>query len=136
MQQAGRGGRDIDGAKFVLARPISYDKIYLPDELKGFYDIASREQHIPPEIYHTNIVRNVLSAIHLNGDFEDLNRYLMHPVASKKVIQESYDLLETLEAIDGEGQITKIGEFMDSLPLLPELSRSFTRVGSGMSRKD
>ena len=57
MQQAGRGGRDIDGAKFVLARPISYDKIYLPDELKGFYDIASREQHIPPEIYHTNIIR-------------------------------------------------------------------------------
>ena len=67
-----------------MARPISYDKIYLPDELKGFYDIASREQHIPPEIYHTNIVRNVLSAIHLNGDFEDLNRYLMHPVASEK----------------------------------------------------
>lgn len=103
MQQAGRGGRDIDGAKFVLARPISYDKIYLPEDLKGFYDITSREQHIPPEIYHTNIVRNVLSAIHLNGDFEDLNRYLMHPVVSKKVIQESYDLLETLEAIDGEG---------------------------------
>ena len=128
MQQAGRGGRDIDGAKFVLARPISYGKIYLPEELKGFYDIISREQHIPPEIYHTNIVRNVLSAIHLNGDFEDLNRYLMHPVASKKVIQESYDLLETLEAIDGEGQITKIGEFMDSLPLSPELSRSLAEM--------
>ncbi len=128
MQQAGRGGRDIDGAKFVLARPISYDKIYLPEDLKGFYDITSREQHIPPEIYHTNIVRNVLSAIHLNGDFEDLNRYLMHPVVSKKVIQESYDLLETLEAIDGEGQITKIGEFMDNLPLSPELSRSLVEI--------
>mgnify|MGYP000906438385 CR=1 FL=1 len=128
MQQAGRGGRDIDGAKFVLARPISYGKIYLPEELKGFYDITSREQHIPPEIYHTNIVRNVLSAIHLNGDFEDLNRYLMHPVASKKVIQESYDLLETLEAIDGEGQITKIGEFMDNLPLSPELSRALAEM--------
>ena len=128
MQQAGRGGRDIDGAKFVLARPISYGKIYLPEELKGFYDIISREQHIPPEIYHTNIVRNVLSAIHLNGDFEDLNRYLMHPVASKKVIQESYDLLEILEAIDGEGHITKIGEFMDSLPLSPELSRSLAEM--------
>lgn len=128
MQQAGRGGRDIDGAKFVLARPISYGKIYLPEELKGFYDIISREQHIPPEIYHTNIVRNVLSAIHLNGDFEDLNRYLMHPVASKKVIQESYDLLETLEAIDGEGQITKIGEFMDNLPLSPELSRALAEM--------
>ena len=128
MQQAGRGGRDIDGATFVLARPISYGKIYLPEELKGFYDITSREQHIPPEIYHTNIVRNVLSAIHLNGDFEDLNRYLMHPVASKKVIQESYDLLETLEAIDGEGQITKIGEFMDNLPLSPELSRALAEM--------
>ena len=128
MQQAGRGGRDIDGAKFVLARPISYDKIYLPEELKGFCDIKSREQHIPPEIYNTNIVRNVLSAINLNGDFEDLNRYLMHPVVSKKVIQESYDLLETLEAIDSEGQITKIGEFMDSLPLSPELSRSLAEM--------
>ena len=138
MQQAGRGGRDIDGAKFVLARPISYGKIYLPEELKGFYDIISREQHIPPEIYHTNIVRNVLSAIHLNGDFlngdfengafENLNQYLMHPVASKKVIQESYDLLETLEAIDSEGQITKIGEFMDNLPLSPELSRALAEM--------
>ena len=138
MQQAGRGGRDIDGAKFVLARPISYGKIYLPEELKGFYDIKSREQHIPPEIYHTNIVRNVLSVIHLNGDFfngdfengafEDLNQYLMHPVASKKVIQESYDLLETLEAIDEEGQITKIGEFMDNLPLSPELSRALAEM--------
>lgn len=128
MQQAGRGGRDIDGAKFVLARPISYDKIYLPGELKGFCDIKSREQHIPPEIYHTNIVRNVLSAINLNGDFEDLNQYLMHSVASKKVIQESYDLLETLEAIDGEGRITKIGEFMDSLPLSPELSRALAEM--------
>ena len=112
----------------MLARPISYGKIYLPEELKGFYDIKSREQHIPPEIYHTNIVRNVLTVIHLNGDFEDLNQYLMHPVASKKVIQESYDLLETLEAIDGEGQITKIGEFMDSLPLSPELSRSLAEM--------
>ena len=46
----------------------------------------------------------------------------------KKVIQESYDLLETLEAIDGEGQITKIGEFMDSLPLSPELSRSLAEM--------
>lgn len=128
MQQAGRGGRDIDGAKFVLARPISYGKIYLPEELKGFCDIKSREQHIPPEIYHTNIVRNVLSAINLNGDFEDLNRYLMHPVASKKVIQESYDLLETLEAIDEEGRITKIGEFMDNLPLSPELSRALAEM--------
>ena len=138
MQQAGRGGRDIDGAKFVLARPISYGKIYLPEELKGFCDIKSREQHIPPEIYHTNIVRNVLTVIHLNGDFfngdfengdfEDLNRYLMHPVASKKVIQESYDLLETLEAIDEEGQITKIGEFMDNLPLSPELSRALAEM--------
>ena len=128
MQQAGRGGRDIDGAKFVLARPISYGKIYLPEELKGFYDIISREQHIPPEIYHTNIVRNVLSAIHLNGDFEDLNQYLMHPVASKKVIQESYDLLEALEAINDEGQITKIGEFMDNLPLSPELSRALAEM--------
>ena len=128
MQQAGRGGRDIDGAKFVLARPISYGKIYLPEELKGFCDIKSREQHIPPEIYHTNIVRNVLSAINLNGAFEDLNRYLMHPVASKKVIQESYDLLETLEAIDEEGQITKIGEFMDNLPLSPELSRALAEM--------
>lgn len=128
MQQAGRGGRDIDGAKFVLARPISYDRIYLPEELKGFCDIKSREQHIPPEIYHTNIVRNVLSAINLNGDFEDLNRYLMHPVVSKKVIQESYDLLETLEAIDDEGQITKIGEFMDNLPLSPELSRALAEM--------
>ena len=138
MQQAGRGGRDIDGAKFVLARPISYGKIYLPEELKGFCDIKSREQHIPPEIYHTNIVRNVLTVIHLNGDFfngdfengafEDLNQYLMHPVASKKVIQESYDLLETLEAIDEEGQITKIGEFMDNLPLSPELSRALAEM--------
>lgn len=138
MQQAGRGGRDIDGAKFVLARPISYGKIYLPEELKGFCDIKSREQHIPPEIYHTNIVRNVLSVIHLNsnfengsfenGAFEDLNRYLMHPVASKKVIQESYDLLETLEAIDAEGRITKIGEFMDNLPLSPELSRALAEM--------
>ena len=137
MQQAGRGGRDIDGAKFVLARPISYDKIYLPGELKGFCDIKSRKQHIPPEIYHTNIVRNVLSAINLNGDFEDLNQYLMHPVASKKVIQESYDLLETLEAIDGEGRITKIGEFMDSLPLSPELSRSLAEmIKSGGSLRE
>lgn len=136
-QQAGRGGRDVAGATFVLARPVAYRKIYVPDELKRFHPTATREQYIPPEIYHTNIVRNVLSAIRLAGDFRELNQYLWHRVDNEMVICQAHDLLDRLGAIDEDNRITKIGEFMDDLPLTPELSRSLAEaVQTGCSLRE
>lgn len=136
-QQAGRGGRDVDGATFVLARPVSYRNIYLPDELKQFHSSNSRQKHIPPEIYHTNIVRNVLAAIRLAGDFREFNPYLMHRVDNEATISESYELLYSLDAIDEDDKLTRIGEFMDDLPLPPELSRSLVEaIRNGASLRE
>lgn len=128
IQQGGRAGRDISGGKCVLARPIGHKLFRNRDNpLYDFVPIDEREPHIPPEIYHTNISRNVLSALALGHDFFELNDYLQHSV-SQRTIGDAYELLANLGAVDQNYAITDLGRLMDMFPLRPELGRAVAEV--------
>ncbi len=124
IQQMGRGGRDIDGAKFYLAKAHPYKKRPgAPEDIFCGFISRKREEHIPADIYHTVITRNVLSAAAMKKDFYALNDYLIHKVTFG-TIKEAYSILQLLGAVDARNKITDVGSSMDRLPLRPELSRA------------
>lgn len=123
-QQMGRGGRDVGGAKFFLAKAHPYQKRpgALEDEFAPFSS-PERGDHIPPDIYHTVITNNVLSAAAMDKDFYRLNEYLIHKV-TYDTIEEAYTILHLLGATDEHNVVTDIGRRMDRLPVRPELARA------------
>ena len=128
VQQAGRAGRDISGGKFILARPVGFRRSKNRDNsLYDFIPLQDRDPDMPPEIYHSNISRNVLTAAAMDEDFRELNRYLKNSV-SERTICEAYDVLQKLGAVydddDGNEKVSDIGRIMDLYPLRPELSRA------------
>ena len=131
IQQMGRGGRDIDGAAFFLAQPLPHVRrhqdTYHADD---FTELEHRLEHIPADIYHTVITRNVLSAAAMNRDFYNLNDYLIHKV-TKGTIEEAYTVLRLMGAVDESSEVTEMGREMDKYPLRPELARA---VAESVSR--
>lgn len=127
-QQMGRGGRDVAGGKFFLAAPIEM-AVKRGMILGNFTPIESdsRDQHIPADIYHTVITRNVLSAAAMERDFYTLNAYLIHKVAHG-TIREAYTVLRLMGAVDEDNHATGIGKQMDGYPLRPELARALVEV--------
>lgn len=124
IQQMGRGGRDVDGAKFFLAEALPYSKRPgAPVDRFVSFNSRKRPEHIPADIYHTVITRNVLSAAAMDRDFYTLNEFLIHKV-THGTIKEAYSVLQLLGAIDDENKVTDIGRKMDQLPLRPELARA------------
>lgn len=123
-QQMGRGGRDVSGGKYFLAATFSNG---LNSSSFATFDDESRPEHIPPDIYHTVITRNVLSAVAMERDFYNLNEYLIHKV-TYSTIREAYAVLMLLGAIDDDNQITDAGREMDKYPLRPELARAIVEV--------
>ena len=133
VQQAGRAGRDVAQGVFVLARPIGFRKYKNQDkELYRFIPLHEREPDMPPEIYHSNISRNVLSTAAMGEDFHELNTYLKNSVKSS-TIYEAYDVLSKLGAVSddneqGREEVTDLGRIMDQFPLRPELARAMAEA--------
>lgn len=130
-QQMGRGGRDIDGAKFFLAQPLPLR--HRPSRSvanEKFLNYHEREEHIPADIYHTVITRNVLSAAAMDRDFFTLNEYLIHKV-TRSTIHEAYTVLRLLGAVDEQNVVTELGREMDKYPLRPELARAVAGIMLG-----
>lgn len=123
-QQMGRGGRDVAGGKYFLA--ANYSRGLNGSSFTGFDD-GSRAEHIPADIYHTVITRNVLSAAAMDRDFYNLNEYLIHKV-THGTIREAYVVLMLLGAVNDENQVTDVGREMDRYPLRPELARAIVEV--------
>lgn len=129
MQQRGRGGRDVDGGKFFLALPLEKTKgrhAFVREEFVSEQS-SKRLDHAPPDIYHTIISRNVLSAAAMDRDFYILNNYLIHRV-KKNTIDDSYGVLQMIGAVDERGKVTGVGRMMDKYPLRPELSRAIVEA--------
>lgn len=133
-QQMGRGGRDIDGAKFILTNPLEGYEKSVRLELSDFSSFASEERldHTPADIYHTIITQNVLLASAMRKDFYTLNEFLIHKV-THDTINEAYAVLGLMDAVDDNNEVTSIGREMAKYPLRPELSRSIAEVAKGGS---
>lgn len=126
-QQMGRGGRDIAGAKFFLARQLPYKRADQDVFTTDFTPFSQRAAHAPADIYHTVITRNVLSTAAMGRDFYRLNEYLIHSV-TQGTIEEAYQVLKMLGAVNKDNECTAIGRLMDHFPLRPELSRALVEV--------
>lgn len=118
----------MSGGVCVLARPLGYELYRNRDNpLYDFIPLEERSPHIPPEIYHSNIARNVLRGAALGHDFDKLNDYLLHSVTPRTII-DAYEVLATLGAVDDKNSITELGRLMDVYPLRPELARTIAEV--------
>lgn len=134
IQQMGRGGRDIDGAKFFLANQLPFKKADRYTQPDTFVPLAEREEHAPADIYHTVITRNVLSTAAMERDFYNLNEYLIHSV-SYDTIEEAYQILKMMGAVNKDNECTPIGTMMDRFPLRPELARALAEAIMGGTRE-
>jgi HrpA-like RNA helicase len=134
IQQIGRAGRDVPGGIGIIVNPTTV----MDDELRKrgkevempqmeYLLFADREQHAPPEIYHTNLSRVVLSVASLDRRFSDINEYIPHAVAPSAIINAE-ESLSRLGALNDEDAITPTGRKMDAFPISPELSRGLVEA--------
>jgi HrpA-like RNA helicase len=134
IQEIGRAGRDVPGGIGIIAKPTTVSD----DELRKrgqavevpqmeFIPFSERELHAPPEIYHTNLSRVVLSVAALGRHFGDINEYIPHQVAPSAIINAE-ETLSRLGALDEDDKITRIGIMMDQFPISPELSRGLVEM--------
>ena len=105
-QRKGRCGRIAPGVCYRL-----YDED----------DFTKRAEFTDPEILRSSLASVILRMANLNlGDVE-LFPFLEPPL--KKFIQDGYDLLFELHAVDQDKKITNIGKVMSTIPIDPIFSR-------------
>jgi HrpA-like RNA helicase len=124
MQQTGRAGRDVDHGLGVITRA---------DHDTGgtyFKSLTERDEHAPPQIYQTNIMRVVLTAAGLGHDFSITNQYLLSQVDERTIV-EAKEALYRLGALDTDDRITELGRQMDLFPFRPELARGVVEAWKG-----
>jgi ATP-dependent helicase HrpA len=105
-QRKGRCGRIAPGVCYRL-----YDED----------DFNKRAEFTDPEILRSSLASVILRMANLNlGDVE-LFPFLEPPL--KKFIQDGYDLLFELHAVDQDKKITPLGKVMSTIPIDPIFSR-------------
>lgn len=134
IQQIGRAGRDVPGGIGYIARPTTV----MDDELRKrgkevetpqmeYIPFNEHDKHAPPEIYHTNLSRVVLTVAAINLRFSEINEYIPHSVAPSAIINAE-ESLSRLGALDDEDKVTPIGLKMNNFPISPELSRGLVEA--------
>jgi ATP-dependent helicase HrpA len=105
-QRKGRCGREAEG---ICIRLYSEE------------DYAAREAFTPPEILRTNLASVILRMAVLGlGDPESFP-FLDPP--DTRLVNDGVRLLEELQAMDGERQVTRLGRQIAGLPVDPRLGR-------------
>lgn len=106
-QRAGRAGRTESGKCFRLYTEKSF-KHEMPDQTY-------------PEILRSNLNSITLSLIRLG--IKDLVHFDFIDPPAPETLMRSLELLNYLEAVDDEGELTEIGAMMAEFPLEPELAK-------------
>ncbi len=84
-------------------------------------DLLARPEHTDAEILRTNLARVILAMTSLRlGNIEDFP-FVDSPDGRR--IRDGYRLLTELEALNGNGEISKLGRQMSELPLDPRIAR-------------
>jgi len=105
-QRAGRCGRVADGVCI---------RLYAEEEF------LQRPAFTDAEILRTNLASVVLQMLHLN--IGDIRKFPFVEPPENKFISDGYRLLEELQAVGGNGQLTPMGRQLAALPLDPRLAR-------------
>ena len=105
-QRAGRCGRVSDGVCFRLYRQDDFD---------------GRPEFTDPEIVRTNLAAVILQMLQLRlGDIRDFP--FIDPPDSR-LINDGYKLLEELQAVTADGNLTAMGKKLVTLPVDPRFAR-------------
>ena len=105
-QRLGRCGRIAPG---ICLRLYSED------------DLASRPAFTPPEILRTNLASVVLQMLYLNLGEPAEFPFIDPP--SRRMIQDGYQTLGEMGAIDTKGRLTPLGRRLARLPVDPRIGR-------------
>lgn len=107
QQRAGRAGRTKPGKCFRLYTESSFKK--------------DLQEQTYPEILRSNLSNVVLQLKKLGID--DLVHFDFMDPPAPETLMRALELLNYLEALDDEGELTKTGSLMAEFPLDPQLSR-------------
>ena len=107
QQRAGRAGRTRPGKAFRLYTESAFHK-----EL---------QENTYPEILRSNLGNVVLQLKRLGID--DLVHFDFMDPPAPETMMRALELLNYLEALDDEGELTRTGELMSEFPLDPQLSK-------------
>jgi ATP-dependent helicase HrpA len=84
-------------------------------------DFNEREEFTPPEIVRTNLANVILQMMSLR--LGDVERFPFVEAPNPRAVQEGYETLTELGAIDARFRLTAIGTAMARLPIDPRLAR-------------
>lgn len=107
QQRAGRAGRTRPGKAFRLYTEASFHK--------------DLQENTYPEILRSNLGNVVLQLKRLGID--DLVHFDFMDPPAPETMMRALELLNYLEALDDEGELTKTGEMMSEFPLDPQMSK-------------
>jgi ATP-dependent helicase HrpA len=85
-------------------------------------DFAGRKQFTEPEIARTNLASVILRMEQLG--LGDIEQFPFVEPPERRLINDGYRLLQILEAVDDNRQITPLGRRMADLPVDPRLARA------------
>lgn len=114
-QRAGRAGRTQPGKAYRLYPERVFHKDLLPQTY--------------PEILRCNLASVVLDLKKLNID--DLVHFDFMDPPAPETLMRALELLNYLNALDDEGELTPVGRLMGEFPLDPQLSRAL--ISSAMA---
>ncbi|MFA5493819.1 MAG: ATP-dependent RNA helicase HrpA [Porticoccaceae bacterium] len=118
-QRAGRCGRVGDG---VCIR------------LYGEDDFANRPAFTDPEIVRTNLASVILRMLHLR--IGDVRHFPFVDTPDSRLINDGFQLLAELGAVDGKGELTPLGVQLSALPVDPRIGRMLLAAsGEGALRE-
>ncbi|MGD9660627.1 MAG: ATP-dependent RNA helicase HrpA [Porticoccaceae bacterium] len=105
-QRAGRCGRLSDG---VCIRLYSEE------------DFKSRSPFTDPEIVRTNLAAVILQMLQMR--IGDIRNFPFVDAPDNRLINDGYQLLTELEAVDSKGQLSQTGKILAKLPVDPRIGK-------------
>jgi ATP-dependent helicase HrpA len=105
-QRMGRCGRISEGACFRLYSEQDFD---------------SRAEFTAPEIVRTNLASVILKMLHLRiGDIRD---FPFVEAPDNRLINDGFNLLKELQAVNSRGELTAVGRQLCRLPVDPKMGK-------------
>lgn len=105
-QRAGRCGRISNGVCY---------RLYAEE------DFNTRSEFTDPEILRTNLAAVILQMLHLR--IGDIRQFSFVDKPDSRLINDGFKLLQELQAVDANGELTALGKKLVTFPLDPRLAR-------------
>ncbi|MBN8430646.1 ATP-dependent RNA helicase HrpA [Microbulbifer salipaludis] len=97
-------------------------------------DFIQRPEFTDAEILRTNLAAVILQMLQLR--IGDIREFPFVDPPDQRLINDGYNLLQELKAVDGKGHVTKLGRALSRLPLDPRLGRMLMESGPAGSLRE